>query len=131
VNKFNEVMYVVQDALKYSIFEVCYLFLVIIDGWGGDPISDVTLAIGAVLAVVWVIASSTAEAQDEAREMVRERELFVTDFWMSAFVLTLIAIVIRNADWFYVAIIALAIGQNLRYSYLTIQWVREQQRGER
>lgn len=124
MNKFNEVMFVVRDALQYSIFEVCYLFLVMIDAWDGT-VSDVTLAIGAVMAIVWTIASSSSDAQEEAKEMVLHRELFVTDFWMSAFILTLIAILIRHAEWYYIAIIALAIGQNLRYSWLSIQWIRE------
>jgi len=133
MNRFNEVMYVVQDSLKYSMFEVALLFVVIVDAWNGDSLHEVTLIVSGMLAVFWTLAAATAEATEEAREMVEEHELFATDFMMSGFILILIATLFlwRGVEWYYTALIALAVGQNLRYTYLSIHWTRERLANER
>ena len=127
LNKFNEVMYVVRDSLKYSIFEVAFLILVIVDGWGGDSLSPFTVYGVSAIAVLWLIASNYREALDEAREMVLFRELFQSDFLMSAFILTLIALMfyMRDVELYLVAIVLLAAGQNLRYTWLVNRWIAE------
>lgn len=127
MNRFNEVMYVVRDSLKYSIFEVVILFAVLADILMGDGVNDVLLIAVATIAVVWVISASTEPATEEARDMVEEHELFATDFMMSAAILILIAIMYLSANvaWYYTALIGVAIGQNLRYTWLSIHWIRE------
>ena len=127
LNEFNNMMYVVRDSLKYSIFEVAFLLIVIYDGWGGDALSPFVVYGIAAIAILWLIASNYREAIEEAREMVLHRELFQTDFLMSACILTLIAVVFytKDVELYIVAIVLLAAGQNLRYTMWVNRWIAD------
>lgn len=126
--KFNKFMGLVREGLQYSLFEGLYLITLLIDLAIDGEITTWYAAIGAMLAFVWVLATTTQEARAEMRTLVLHRDVFMTDFWVSAFILTLIAITVRNEHLLIVSPILLAIGQNLRYSYVSMQWLLEERR---
>ena len=130
-NKFNEFMEQVRYSLQYSIFETGYLVGLLIDLWVGDGLATWYLWVGFVLAAIWFVVSSTAESRDEFKDLVMEREVFMFDLLMSAFILTLIAITIRGESWWFPAMILLAAGQNLRYTYEASRWLLEERREQR
>lgn len=127
MNKFNDTMFVIRDALQYSIFEALFLVLVIADGWGGDPLHPFTVYSIAAIATIWVVASNTREALAEAQEMVLHRELYQSDFLMSALILILIALMFytKGVEPYVVAVVIVAAGQNLRYTWLVNRWITE------
>ena len=130
LNNFNFWMNVIRDGLQYSIFECVFLLLILFDLRDGD-ITMWLLLPAAMLAVMWMVATNTADAFEEAKEMVLHRELFMSDFIISAIVLTLIAYVVRHEEWYYSTLFVLAAVQNLRYSLHARRWIMETIRDER
>lgn len=130
MNGFNFYMGVLRDGLQYAIFECVYLLGLIWDAQDG-AFNEWYLVLGACLVVMWVIATSSEDSIEEAKEMVLHRELFISDFLISTAVLLLIAFYIRHAEWYYWALMLVAAGQNLRYSYMSRQWILETLREQR
>lgn len=124
MNRLNFYMNVIRDGLQYAIFECGFLILLLFDARDG-VLSDWLLIPGVMLATIWMIATHSAEAIEEAREMVLHRELFMSDFIISAIVLILIAIVVRGEHVAYPIVFGLAAVQNLRYSTLARRWIME------
>lgn len=129
--KFNKLMNTVREGLQYSIIEGLYLVTLIIDKLLDGELTTWWVGFGAVLACIWVVVTFTAEAKVEMRKLVLDRDVFMTDFFVSAFLLTLIAIVIRGEPMWMMGGILLATGQNLRYSYLSMDWLLEERREHR
>ena len=129
--KFNKFMNTVREGLQYSIFEGLYLITLVIDKLLDGELTTWWVGVGAVLAIIWVVVTFTAEAKVEMKQLVLDREVFMTDFFVSAFLLSLIALTVQGEPMWMMGAILLATGQNLRYSYLSMQWLLEEKRERR
>lgn len=131
ISRFNKFMGTVREGLQYSIFEGIFLIIVLADLLMDRELTQWWLWLGAILAVLWTLTALLEETKTELKRLVLDREVFITDFWMSAFILSLITLTISGESLWIVGCFLLAIGQNLRYSYLSMQWLLEERREQR
>lgn len=112
-----------------AIYNAIEVILVVIVGgvhlFGGEVWAPVLWLMFAA-AAVWVLLSSTADAEEEARDMILFRDIFYTDFLIGAFLLLMLSTMTMQYGLGYGAIFFVAAIQNLRYSALAYDWIETQ-----
>ena len=131
ITKVDIFLAVVQRALTYNIVEVLFLAGLVIGYSNGGVIYPVVLWIGFGFAALWTLLASLNEAQVYAKQMVHDRELYLSDTLTGAFLLVVLAIMTRSELWYFPAMFLLAAGQHLRYTYLSMNWLLAERREKR
>lgn len=125
------VLGVIQQGLQYSFVEVIFLVMFTLGRVTGDGIiSPVILWVSLVCAALWVLITSAEDAIADCKQYVLDRELFMSDFLMSAGLLTVSAIVVWPYAWYFPAMLLIAVAQNLRYTHMSMKWLIEERRGQ-
>lgn len=114
-----------MNGLRYNIIEVTLIALVGITHLLGGTVPAIILWLSFAAAALWTVLASTHDAQDEAKELVMYREVFITDFLMGAFFLLMLSTMTMQYGIQYGAIFFVAAIQNLRYSALAYDWLQE------
>jgi hypothetical protein len=117
----------IRNGLMYAIVEVVFLLLFLVGRLTGDGlIWPPLLWLGFTLAAVWTLTTMSDESHLEAKEYVLNRELFLSDFIVSAVLLCLMAVVVLPQGWQFSTMFLFAAGQNLRYTYESTRWLAEE-----
>lgn len=132
ITKLDMFLAIVQRALVYNIVEVLFISGLVIGYSNGGVIYPVVLWIGFGIAALWTLLASLNEAQIYAKQMVHDRELYISDTLTGAFLLVVLAILTRSESWHFPVMFLLAAGQHLRYTYLSLNWlIAEKERQEK
>ena len=131
ITKIDMFLAVVQRALIYNIVEVLFIAGLVIGYSNGGVIYPVALWIGFGFAALWTLLASLKEAQVYAKQMVHDRELYITDTLTGAFLLTVLAILTRSESWYFPVMFLLAAGQHLRYTCMSMNWLLAEKREKR
>lgn len=124
--KKDMVVGVLQQGAIYNLIELTLVALVgAVHLWGGEVYS-LFLWLAFAAAALWTVLASTHDAADEARELVLHREVFITDFLIGAFLLLALSIMTVQYGLQFGAIFFVAAIQNLRYSAMAYDWLKEE-----
>lgn len=131
ISKMRMFFYVAQRGIQYNFVEfgflVTFVAMEIILGGIFVPL----LYVAGGLSVLWVLLSSTWDAEDECRLQLLEENIFVTDFAIgAAFNLALAVLTVTYGLSFGIVFLVAAI-QNVRYTILSIDFLVERRRAER
>lgn len=129
VTKWQMFFGVLLRALTYSVAEVVLLTVTVIMVVN-DYQWTIFLWVTFVATALWVVIVSSDASEEMAKELVLLRELYITDFLMSAVLLAIIAVLVWPYGWQFAGMSLLATGQNLRYTYLSNGWLQEERRGK-
>lgn len=124
--KIDKVVDIIQRALQYNILEVLWIVGLLIGYSNGGTIWSVALWVGFGLAALWSLLVGTKEAYIQARAMVLNRELYISDTITGACFLFMLAFLVRGELWQFPVMFLLAAGQHLRYTYLSVRWLRDE-----
>ena len=121
----DKVIALIQRLFTHNFIELGLLTVVAISY---PEISGWLLWTGFWFAGIWTLTVSSRDSEDYAQELVLDRELFITDFVSSAVILTALAWLVKDFGWQFWGMYLVAVGQNLRYTYLSIHWLMEEKR---
>lgn len=124
MSKRNMIFGALMNGLGYNIIEVTLIAIIGVVHWMGDEVYSWFLWLAFAAAALWTVLASTRDAQDEARELVLHREVFITDFLMGAFFLLALSTMTMQYGLQYGTIFFVAAIQNLRYSALAYDWLQ-------
>ena len=126
MTKLKDGLEMLRDGLLYSWVECLILIAIAIQKFTGDGlIAKPFLWAVFLLTAVWVLATSTKDAEDEAKMMVKNGDLFQSDWLISAWLLCVIALLTLPQSILFGVMFLIAAGQNLRYTYMSIPWINE------
>ena len=129
MSKLKLIALVVRDGLMYAFVETILLVMFLIQRFTGDGLIWEPLLWGAfVLAAGWVLTTVTEDSYVEAKSLVLSRDLFMSDFMVSAFLLCLLALLSYSQAWYFGGMFLIAAGQNLLYTKYAMQWILEEKR---
>ena len=112
-------------GLWFNIIEVTLIALVGgVHLFGGEVWAPV-LWLAFAAAALWTILANTQDTQDESQELVLHREVFITDYWIGAFLLLMLSGMTVRYGVGYGIIFFVAAIQNLRYSAMAYDWLEE------
>ena len=114
------------NGIVYNGIEVTLIAIIGAVHLMGGEVYPWFLWLAFAAAALWTVLASTHDAQDEARELVVYREVFVTDFLMGAFLLLVLSTLTMQYGLQYGSIFFIAAIQNLRYSAMAYDWIREE-----
>jgi hypothetical protein len=114
-----------KSGVRYNIIEVG-LLVMFTSAYLIDAILwPAVLWLAFSAAALWTLLASTRDAQMLAEEDVTDGLVMVTDFFIGAVLLLAIACVVLPYGILYGVIFVLAAIQNLRYTALAYEWMRE------
>lgn len=114
-----------QQGLQYSFVEVVFLATFAWGLFGGGGISPFMLWASFVLAAMWILITNGDDAFEDAKGYVLDRYVFVSDFVVSAVLLSLCAALVWSYSWWFSIMLLLAAAQNLRYTAYSVGWLVE------
>lgn len=115
-----------QQAALYNFIEVALVVIVGFVHFIGLTLWTPFLWLMFGAAALWTVLASTKEAQEDAEELVMYREVFITDFLVGAVLLLVLSSMTVQYGLQYGTIFLVAAIQNLRYSALAYNWLREE-----
>ena len=124
--KIEMIAMALMNGLIYNFVEGILVVLVGVIHLAGKEVAAPILWVAFAAAALWTVLASTQDAQDQAHEMVLDRDVFITDFIMGAALLLLLGSQTLVYGLQYGAIFLLASVQNLRYTALAYRWLREE-----
>jgi hypothetical protein len=116
------------NGMWYNVVEVTLIALIAGTHLMGGEVNSWILWLAFGAAALWTVLASTHDAQDDVKELVMHREVFITDFLMGAFLLLGLSTMTMQYGLQYGAIFFVAAIQNLRYSAMAYDWLQEERR---
>jgi len=126
VSKWDMIKYSVINGATYNAIEVTLIAIIGGVHLMGEEVYSWFLWLALAAAAVWTVLASTHDAQDEAHELVLEREVYITDFLMGAFFLLMLSTMTMQYGLQFGAIFFVAAIQNLRYSAMAYDWLQRE-----
>ena len=115
--------YSLQQGLLFSFVEVSILVIYLLFTFVGDGVPTWILWPTFGVTALWVLVTSTKDALEQAKELVLERWIFMTDFVVAAMLLMLIALVSLPYAWWFSTMLLIAMAQNIRYTCMAFKWL--------
>ena len=131
ISKWDMIKYALFNGVTYNAIEVTLIAIIgSVHLMGGEVYSWFLWLVFAA-AALWTVLASTHDAQDEARDLVLEREVFITDFVIGALFLLALSTMTMQYGLQFGAIFFVAAIQNLRYSAMAYDWLEEEDHDRR
>jgi len=116
----------VMHGIGYNIVEVTLIAIIRVVHFMGNEVYPWFLWLMFAAAALWTVLASTRDAQDDAQEMVMERDVYVSDFALGAFFALVLCVMTLPYGLAFGSIFFVAAIQNLRYSALAYDWITEE-----
>jgi len=117
------------NGVQYAVVETALLICFVWMRLTGDHlIWEPLLWMSMGAAVLWVLAGSNEAAHEEAKDLVLNRQVYISDFMFSSALMIGLAIFSYPQGWHFAGVFLIAAGQNLRYTHWSMQWLLEEKR---
>ena len=124
MDMFREVL---LRGISYNFIEAALIVILALSEaiWGVAWLPLLWTATGA--AALWVLASSTKEAQDHAEDLILDGDIYLTDWMIGSVLMFCLSLMTLKYGLQFAAIFLVATVQNLRYTALSYHWLCEEQ----
>jgi hypothetical protein len=114
------------NGVYYNAIEVTLIAIIGVVHLMGGEVYSWFLWLAFLAAALWTLLACTGDAEEEAEQLVLFREVFITDFLMGAFFLLVLSTMTMQYGLQYGSIFFIAAIQNLRYSAMAYDWIKEE-----
>lgn len=124
----KRILAALMHGVGYNIVEVAVIAIISVVHFIGGELHAWFLWMIFLAAAIWTVLASSRDAQEEAQELTRLREVFIFDFILGALFMGILSAMTTRYGMGYGVIFFLAAVQNLRYSGLVYDWLQEERK---
>lgn len=128
ITKLDMFLGVMQGGISYNFVEFGFILLFVAMELILGAIWMPALWFAAALTVVWILLSSTRDAEDEAERLLLDHEIFVSDFMIGALFMLVLSVLASAYGLSFGIVFFVAAIQNLRYTALCLNCLVELRR---